>query len=45
MGDWLMMFLDPLYLIVDLALDSPLAALLVTSALGAIIAATWLSNG
>jgi hypothetical protein len=43
MSDWLMALADPLYLIVDLALGRPLAALLLTSAIAA--AATFAARG
>ena len=45
MSDWLMILADPLYLIIDLVLDSPLGALVLTAALGAIVAATVFSSG
>ena len=45
MSDWLMILADPLYLIIDLVLDSPPSALVLTAALGAIVAATVFSSG
>ena len=44
MGDWMTFFLDPIYAMVDLALDNPVAALVVSSALGLLVAATMFSS-
>jgi len=44
MGDWMTFFLDPIYSMVDLALDNPAAALVVTSALGLLVAAAMFSS-
>jgi hypothetical protein len=44
MGDWMTFFLDPIYAMVDLALDNPVAALVVSSALGLLVAATIAVN-
>ena len=44
MGDWMTFFLDPIYAMVDLALDNPVAALVVTSALGLLVAATMFAS-
>jgi len=44
MGDWMTLFLDPIYSMVDLALDNPVAALVVTSALGLLVAATMFAS-
>ena len=40
MGDWMAVFFEPIYAMVDLALDNPVAALVVSSALGLLVAAT-----
>ena len=39
MGDWLMSLAEPIYGIVDLFLDQPIAAIVTTSAFGLLIAA------
>jgi hypothetical protein len=44
MGDWMTFFLDPIYAMVDLALDNPVAALVVSSALGFLVAATMFAS-
>ena len=44
MGDWMTSFLDPIYAMVDLALDNPVAALALSSALGLLVAATMLAS-
>ena len=44
MGDWMTFFLDPIYAMVDLALDSPVAALVVSSVLGLLVAATLFAS-
>ena len=44
MGDWMTLFLDPIYSMVDLALDNPVAALVVTSALGLLVAASMFAS-
>lgn len=43
MSDWLATLTEPLYGIVDLFLDSPVAATVMTSLLGGLLAATVLS--
>ena len=43
MGDWMAFFLEPIYSMVDLALDNPVATLVVSSALGLLVAATVLA--
>ena len=45
MSDWLAMLLEPFYGIVDLALDSPVAAAVMTSLLGGLIIALVMALG
>jgi hypothetical protein len=44
MGDWMTLLLEPIYSMVDLALDNPVGALVVSSALGLLVAAAVLSR-
>jgi len=43
MSDWLMVLADPLYLIVDIVLDKPLTAVVLTSLVA--VAATFVVRG
>jgi len=44
MGDWMALLLEPIYSMVDLALDNPVAAVVLSSALGLLVAATALAG-